>query len=303
MTVPVYEDLMRPMLELIADGEAWATADIRSALAEHFELTKSDLAERIPSGSATRFSKNVDWARHYLKRAGVVYAPDRGMSVLTARGRDLLVSEDSRIDSTVLRRYDEFRSFKDGSDTVSADGPSSSRTDAALTPDEVMSQAYLELRQATVDDLLGLLLKHSPEFFERAVLQLLERLGYGGYEGASQHLGGPRDDGVDGVIWEDRLQLDAVYIQANRWRDTVGRSAVQAFVGSLEGQQAQKGVLITTSTFSKDARDYVKRINKRIVLVAGQELAELMYDNGLGVATENTYEIRRLDTDFFAEDN
>lgn len=309
MAVPSYQELMLPILRLIADGDEWQTSTLREALAEELELSEGDLRERIPSGTATRFAKNVDWSRHYLKRAGVLEAPKRAIARITPRGRELLDEGLASVDVGVLQRYSEFTDFRPldrltDSSAASGTAPSEALTlPDELNPEDAVREHYLRHRRRVTDELLERILEQTDDFFEILVVRLMENLGYAGEDGRAIHLGKKKDGGVDGVVTPDRLGLESVYLQAKKWNtNTIGRPDVQAFSGSLDMFGASKGVFITTSSFTKDAEQYVEKIQKTIILIDGERLVDLMYEVGLGVSTQNTIEIKQLDSDFFNSD-
>jgi len=305
MAIPDFQTLMLPLLRRTADGTEHRLADLRRELALEFRLSEEDVAELLPSGRQTTFDNRVGWARTFLGKAGLMGSPSRGYWQITAAGRALLVENPPRIDMKLLERYEGYRQFRSTKRPSSQPEPSRTRTEGpavGLTPEESVEQILGQLRTAVQEDLLALVKAASPAFFERLVVRLLLKLGYGGALGDGEALGRSGDGGVDGVIREDKLGLDVVYIQAKRWEGTVGRPVVQAFVGSLEGHRARKGVLITTSTFTSDARTYIENIEKRVVLVDGPTLAELMLDAGLGVSPIQSYTIWRVDSDYFAEE-
>ncbi len=309
MAIPDYESLMLPLLEEVRDGGDYRIRDVRERLVGRFDLSEEDLAALLPSGRTPVFNSRVHWAKTYLEKAGAVRAPARGVVQITDRGTTLLNEGHGRIDNAVLTRFPEFVEWKQRSQPSRrrkrevAAGPAALETSGDhRTPEETLEEGYEALREALEDELLAKVHDATPAFFERLVIDFLRRLGYGGASGFGEQLGRARDGGVDGVIWEDKLGLDYIYVQAKRWQGSVGRPDVQAFAGSLEGFRARKGVMITTSTFTDDARDYVERIEKRIVLIDGRQLARMMFDAGLGVATQRSYEVKALDSDYFDED-
>jgi len=307
MAIPDFQTLMLPLLESTADGDEHKLSDLRRELASEFNLSEADLAQLLPSGRQARFDNRVGWARTFLGKAGLMVSSSRGSWRITEAGRALLAEKPPRIDIRLLERYEGYRQFRTtkrpergrqpGSESAPPEIPST-----GLTPEESVEQTLSQLRAAVRDDLLAQVRTVSPAFFERLVVQLLLKLGYGGALGDGEALGRSGDGGVDGVIREDKLGLDVVYVQAKRWEGPVGRPVVQAFVGSLEGHRARKGVLITTSTFTPDAKAYIQNIEKRVVLVDGANLAELMLDAGLGVSPVASYTIWRVDSDYFAEE-
>lgn len=308
MTVPDFQSFMLPLLKFTADREEHKQGDAADALSHHFGITESDRKEMLPSGRQTRFDNRIAWAVVYLRKAGFLESPRRGRFKITERGTEILKSNPARINVKFLMEHGnpEFRDFhrpsRQGGDHAEPNHDESN-TDLR-TPREILEAGYQELRRDLAQELLNRIMNCSPRFFEQLVVDLLVKMGYGGsYKDAGQAVGQSGDGGVDGIIKEDKLGLDAIYIQAKRWDGTVGRPVVQAFAGSLEGHRARKGVLITTSQFSLDAQDYVTRIEKKIVLIDGEELAKLMMDYGIGVAADAIYELKRLDTDYFEEES
>lgn len=295
---------MVPLLKATSDGEARPLRDLRQTLARSFDLTDAEMAERLQNGQPL-FANRIAWAATHLEKAGAVERVRRGVIRITDRGRKLLADHPDRITLKALVEFPEYREFRnmdepritgDGSTT---DDPGTLQT---LTPEERLAESYGALRNALAADLLESVKKSTPAFFEKLVVDLLVAMGYGGsIEDAGRAVGGVGDDGIHGIIKEDKLGLDVVYIQAKRWANPVGRPVVQAFAGSLEGQRARKGVLITTSDFSQDAREYVQRIEKKIVLIDGPQLAQYMIDYSVGVRTERSYVVKRLNSDYFDE--
>ncbi len=277
-------------------------ADLTDQIGDQFQLNDGKRIEPHPSGQP-RLANRVAWARTYMGRAGLLESVSRGSVRITERGRALLAEGPPRIDSRLLGRYPEFVAFRDRS-TPAADSSSADQVAASSeTPDETIERADRQLRAALADELLARVKRASPRFFERLVLDLLVAMGYGGtLQDAAQVVGQSGDGGIDGVIKEDKLGLDMIYIQAERWEGTVGRPVVQGFAGSLDGYRARKGVLITTGTFSKDARDYVDRIEKRLVLIDGPALANMLIEHNVGVAVAAAYQIKRIDSDYFNEE-
>jgi restriction system protein len=305
VTVPDFQSYMTPLLELLSDGQKRKITDISESLARHFELTENDLADLIPSGRKTRHYDRVGWAATYMKQAGLLTSPQRAWYLITERGLQLAQTGE-HINTDILRRFPEFRDFQtrtriDSGDSSTTDGYAGNFTTVTQTPDEVLETAYQQLRNALNLDLLEHLKGSSPKFFEQAVIDLLLAMGYGGSrQDAAQRVGQSGDGGIDGIINEDRLGLDVVYIQAKRWQGTVGSREIRDFVGSLEDKRAAKGVFITTSEFTRDARDYAGRIGKRIVLIDGGELAQLMFDFNVGIVARTTYVVKRIDEDYFS---
>jgi len=299
MAVPDFQTIMRPMLDLLSDGRKHGIHDLKDRLAVTFRLSQEELAETIASGKQGKFANRVAWSGTHLYQAGLVCRPERAHLAITDRGRAMLsiVPQDQRIEVAMLLQYPEYQAFRTRSGgTITAEAVKFE------TPEELFHGSYQQLREALAEQVKERVANCSPAFFERLVVDLLVAMGYGGTRrDAGQVVGGSGDGGIDGIIKEDRLGLDVVYLQAKRWKDNVSRPTVQAFAGSLEMHRARKGVLITTSGFTADARDYASRIEKRIVLIDGQELAELMIDHGIGVTDIQTYTIRRIDSDYFEE--
>lgn len=307
MSIPDFQSFMLPLLRFTADGGEHKQSDAANALACYFTTTDADRKEMLPSGRQTRFDNRVAWAVVYLRKAGFLESPRRGKFRITKRGTEILESNPSRIDVKYLMEYGnpEFQEFHRPSHQAGTHDDSNHEecTTDIRTPREVMDAGYQEMRRDLSQELLNRIKSSPPRFFEQLVVDLLVAMGYGGSRlDAGEAIGQSGDGGIDGIIKEDKLGLDAIYLQAKRWESTVGRPVVQAFAGSLDGYRAKKGVMITTSQFSPEARDYVSRIEKRIVLIDGEELAKLMIDHGIGVATDAVYEIKRLDTDYFEEE-
>lgn len=305
MAVPDFQSLMLPMLKLSSDGEEHSMQETREALASQLGLSQEDLEEKLPSGRQKTFANRVAWAKVYLTQAGVLESPKRGKFYISARGRRILAEEPERIDIKYLERFDEFQEFRQAS--------SKSRPEkmtqmdemevASTTPEETLEQAYQQLRGEVANELLHLVKANTPEFFEKLVVHLLVAMGYGGsVKEAGKATRKTADEGIDGVIKEDRLGLDAIYLQAKRWEGAVGRPDIQKFVGALHGKRAKKGVFITTSRFSKEALDYVGQIDPKVVLIDGADFVQLMIDYGVGVSLAAVYEVKSVDTDFFIED-
>jgi restriction system protein len=301
MTVPDYQTLMLPVLQVAGDGQEHTIGETIEIIASTFGLTDTDRKELLPSGTQFRFDNRVHWARSYLKQAGLLDSTGRGKFRVTERGLEVLRSRPEYINVRFLRQFPEFLEFQ--SRTTKDEEPELTQEEPTHTPEEILEASYQSLRNDLSKELIDRVMSCSPRFFEKLVVDLLVQMGYGGSrKDAGQAIGQSGDGGVDGIIKEDRLGLDIVYIQAKRWEGTVGRPVVQAFAGSLEGFRARKGVLITTSSFTRDARDYVERIEKKIVLIDGEQLAQFMIDYGIGVAEVATYTVKKADLDYFGED-
>ncbi|MBN2574733.1 MAG: restriction endonuclease [Deltaproteobacteria bacterium] len=291
MAIPDFQAIMLPLLKHFGDGQEHSNRETCDMLAGHFHLTEEELSELVPSGGQPLFYNRVAWARSDLKRAGCIQPVKRGVYRITDRGRSLLARGLSALTMRVLQE------LGDGAKTPPVAPPPD-----LLTPEEQLDAAYKTIRQHVAADLLERIKTCPPSFFERLVVQLLLALGYGGsQDDAGKAVGKSGDGGIDGIIKEDRLGLDLIYLQAKRWDATVGRPEIQKFVGALQGQKARKGVFITTSDFSKEARGYASQVGTAIVLIDGETLAELMIDCGLGVTRTTKYEIPRVDSDYFEE--
>jgi restriction system protein len=305
MAVPEFQSFMLPMVQLASDGQPHSLAEARDLLARQFALSEDDLRELLPSGRQSRFSNRVAWAKAHLEHAGVLDSPKRGHFVITDRGRQLLAEGLSRIDMRVLDRFPEFREFRSGART-GGNGADAETTQATETdtPEERLEQAFQSIRAELAKELLDRVKAASPAFFEQLVVELLLKMGYGrSRQDAGRAIGASGDEGIDGLISEDRLGLDTIYIQAKKWQENpVGRPEIQKFVGALHGKRARKGVFITTATFTSEAVDYVSRIDPRVVLIDGKQLAEYMLDYNLGVTVRATFDLKRIDSDFFLEE-
>lgn len=303
--IPDYQTLMRPVLELCQDGAERHMRDVSAALADQFELTPEEREELLPSGRQPVFYNRVGWARTYLKKAGLLASPRRGAIVITDRGKALLDNPPERITAKFLTRYDEFVEFQTTARKQQEPEaePADASHEAQSTPEEALEAAYQQLRDALADELLERVKACSPAFFERLVVELLVAMGYGGSrKEAGRRVGRRGDEGIDGIINEDRLGLDVIYLQAKRWENSVGRPEVQKFVGALQGQRARKGVFITTASFSREAIEYVNHLDSKVILIDGQQLTQHMVDFDVGVSKQASYEVKRLDSDYFAED-
>jgi restriction system protein len=304
--IPTYEAAMPAVLQVLADGVARHRKVVADGVAEYFQLSQEERERQYPTQRGTLLRGRTGWALTYLKQAGLVTTSKRAWYQITDRGREALTVSGATIDRRFLERYAEFREFMDRSrssgTTAAPDVPMGESSTPGLAPDEALEQAYQTLRAEIEQDLLETVKAASPEFFERLVVDLLVRMGYGGNrEDAARAVGRSGDGGIDGVIDEDRLGLDVIYLQAKRWEGGVGRPEIQKFVGALQGQRARKGIFLTTSHFTKDAEDYVTRIDSRIILVDGRRLASLMFDYEVGVTPRSTYTVKSIDGDYFDE--
>ena len=303
MAVPDFQSLMLPLLKLAADGQAHSLGEAREALAVQFKLSQVELDELLPSGTQSKFYNRVAWAKSYLQQAGLLTSPKRGHFQISDRGRSVLKSPPSRIDVKFLDQFPEFVEFKT---PKQATGDSLTQTapapPEAETPEEAFEVAHQRMTLSLASEVLTRVKGGSPEFFERLVVEVLLKMGYGGSRSdAGQAVGKSGDEGIDGIISEDRLGLDIVYLQAKKWDGTVGRPEIQKFVGALHGKRAKKGVFITTGSFSAEAVAYVEHIDPKVVLIDGKRLARLMVDFEVGVTTARIYQVKRVDSDYFEE--
>lgn len=306
MTVPGFQEFMLPTLRVLADGETHPWREAAGSVADRLGLEDADRAEALPNGKLI-FENRVAWALTHLGQAGLISRPMRGYAAITAGGQAVLAEGHHRIDMAFLSRFPSYQEFRSRHrETTDATGVEQPKTgDVAgpsdATPEDLMASAERENRAGVEAELLDRLLSLDPSAFERLVLQVLTGLGYGGRSGAIEHTGRIGDGGIDGIIRQDPLGLERVYMQAKRYApdNPVGRPAIQAFVGALHGQQADRGVFLTTSSYSRDAAEYVRYLHERIVLVDGHRLAALMVLNNVGVQDQQTYTLKRLDEDFF----
>jgi restriction system protein len=306
MAVPDYQTFMLPALRALANVDTLTAAEIAARAADALNVHPVEREQLLPSGKIPIFRSRAGWALTYMKQAGLVATRKRGIYHITDRGRAVLERGLERIDNDILSEFEEFQAYQQRTRVegtakeTAASGPTSAA--AVSSPEESLEAAYETLRETLISQLIETLKSVSPARFETIVIDVLQAMGYGGGRaGATRAVGRSGDGGIDGMIEEDRLGLDTVYVQAKRWENTVGRPTVQAFAGALQGQRANKGVMITTSDFSADARRYVETLSTRIVLIDGQRLAEMMIDHGVGVSAEAVYTVKRLDSDYFDE--
>jgi restriction system protein len=299
MAIPDFQSLMLPLLCHLQDGRERTNQETLEALAQEFGLTEQEREELLPSGRQPVFTNRVAWAKVHLKAARLIESPRRGVYKIAARGLEILKQKPERVDLRLLRTFPEYQEWRTPRPDEEED---IEKGEDALTPEEHLEYGYQKLREDLASDLLRRVREASPAFFERLVVDLLVAMGYGGSRrDAAQTLGRSGDGGIDGVIKEDPLGLDVIYLQAKRWDGTIGRPEVQKFAGALQGQRARKGVFITTSDFSKEAEEYAASIDSRIVLINGRRLAGLMIDHAVGVTQAGSYDIRRIDSDYFEE--
>ncbi|MFM6059430.1 MAG: restriction endonuclease [Microcystis aeruginosa] len=307
MSIPDFQSIMLPLLKILADGKVYKYREIFEALVREFQVTEAERKEMLPSGQQEIFANRVGWAKTYLKKAGLIDSPQRATFVISEKGKEILSQNLDHIDTKFLRQFPEFKEFtrvNKQNETITLES-NLSTSDQEQNPEELLENSYQEIRQALATDLLSILRKLSPDAFEKLVVELLVKMGYGGsIRDAGKAVGKSGDQGIDGIIKEDRLGLDIIYIQAKRWADNnaVGRPEIQKFVGALAGQGAKKGIFITTSYFTQEALEYAPRNEIKIVLIDGEELGQLMIDYNLGVSTKEIYEIKRIDHDYFGDE-
>lgn len=300
MVVPNYQKIMLPLLKLAGDGKNHVMRDAFEQLADVFGLDDSDRRELLPSGRQTVWQNRAGWARTYLKKAGLVEYKKMGTFTITQLGMDVLSKNPSDINNEFLMQFPGFVEFKTKTNKESE--PESEDHDEN-TQEEIFENSYQNLRDNVAQELLESIKSCSSEFFERLVIDLLLNIGYGGSRrDAGEAIGRSGDGGIDGIIKEDKLGLDTIYIQAKRWENIVSRPEIQKFAGALQGQQAKKGVFITTSNFSNGAIEYADIIDSKVVLIDGERLAQLMIDYDIGVSKIKSYELKKIDTDYFTEE-
>lgn len=298
--IPDYQTIMLPLLNQLADQQEHSLQDTIEHISNQFNVTSEERRKLLPSGQQTIIHNRVGWSRTYMKKAGLIESTRRGYFRITQRGLEVLNRNLNRIDVNMLEEFPEFREFRSLKKPRTI--PRVKGAESTLTPQELLADAVETLRNELADELLEQLKTSSPTLFENIVVDLLVKMGYGGsWEDAAKAIGRSGDEGIDGIINEDRLGLDVIYIQAKRWNGTVGRPEVQKFAGALMGQKARKGVFITTSNFTNDAIDYASKVETKIVLIDGNTLVNSMIDYGIGVSTIASYEIKKVDLDYFTE--
>ena len=308
--IPTYEECMLPTLQALADGKPHSAKELRQYIINHFSLTEEEQQMMMPNKRVRRLNSKSGWAITYMKVAGLIQAIQRGVYTITPAGKKLLASNLEAVNTKMLlERYPIFRSWynrsigKDDTNEVIQNNPSEN---VEITPEEKIEVAYQQMRSALVEDLLEQIAQQTPEFFERLVIRLLVAMGYGGSEEEISEMvvGKPGDGGIDGVIKQDKLGLDRIYIQAKRWKNNaVGSSEVRDFVGALSIKNATKGIFITSSRFPQNIHQDIQQIHdKKVALIDGALLCQYMLDYNIGVSVQNVYEIKRIDSDFFSEE-
>jgi len=300
MAIPDFETIMLPLLKFLSDGKEHQKKEAVYALAKHFKLTEEELKQLQPSGRNLLFDNRVAWSRKYMYEAGLIGSPLRGYWQITNKGIDVIKANPNKIDVEFLDQFPGFKEYRTGAKDRDEQVVSSVETNLQRTPEELLESGYQEIKQSLVQDILEQVKQCSPNFFEKIVVELLLKMGYGGSRrDAAEAIGKSGDEGIDGIIKEDRLGLDCIYVQAKRWEGQVGRPEIQKFAGALQGKRAKKGIFITSSFFTQEAKDFVKNIDNKIILIDGKFLAELMIEHDIGVSPEASYEIKRLDSDYF----
>lgn len=303
MPIPDYQTVMLPLLRFLHDGKEHNIGEVVDSLAEEFNLSVEERQQLLASGQQTVIRNRAGWARTYLKKAGLIASTRRGFFRITDRGKSVLASKPKRIDVKFLEQFPEFVAFRELRHERPDDLAVPTTVHAEATPEEALDAAYGRIRLDLEAELLDQVKNTSSSFFERLVVELLVRMGYGGtLRDAGQAVGKSGDGGIDGIIKEDRLGLDVIYVQAKRWDSTVGRPEIQKFAGALQGHRARKGVFITTSSFSAEALEFTSRIDSKIVLIDGAALAKHMIDHNVGVSVSRAYEVKKIDSDYFSEE-
>lgn len=304
MPIPDYQSIMLPLLTFTADNNEHGLREAIEQLAIQFRLTKEEREELLPSGTSTIFDNRVAWAKTHILKAGLLESPRRAIFKITDKGRQALMQNPSAINVNFLKQYPEYVEFiKPSKNSNEQIAVTQQIEQSQATPEEILESAYLNIRRNLAQELLIKIKASPPRFFEKLVVELLVKMGYGGsIKDAGRATQLTNDGGIDGIIKEDKLGLDVIYIQAKRWDNTaVGRPDIQSFVGALDGQRANKGIFITTSRFADTSLQYVKTISKKVILIDGEELANYMIDYGLGVSTFTTYELKKIDSDYFGD--
>ncbi|MEB3192162.1 MAG: restriction endonuclease [Snowella sp.] len=305
MPIPDFQSIMLPFLKFASDEKQHSLQECMEYLCNYFDLTEDEQKELLPSGKQTIFSNRVGWSRTHLKKAGLLEYPSRAIFKITSRGLDLLKTKPDKITIALLKQYPEFLEFIGGTNTLSIKSDNIIETveNNGQTPEEALEYSYQKIRENLASEIIDKIKSCSPTFFERLVVELLVKMGYGGsIKEAGKAVGKTGDEGIDGIIKEDRLGLDTIYIQAKRWENVVGRPEIQKFVGALAGQGAKKGIFITTSRFSEQAKSYSPKNDIKLVMIDGEELAQYMIDFDLGVSTVSEYKVKKMDSDYFEND-
>jgi restriction system protein len=302
MPIPDYQQFLLPLLKFAEDNQVHSMHEAYQIIPDQFGLSQAERSDMLPSGKQFVVNNRIGWARTYLKKAGLIKQPKRGFFQLTERGIEVLKSNPKTIDNNFLMKYPEFQEFRTINNNQDTIANTVDDTFDEKNPEELLEYAYEEITNALAQELLDTIKSSSPSFFEKVVVDLLLKMGYGGSrKDAGQSIGKSGDEGIDGIIKEDRLGLDVIYVQAKRWETVIGRPEIQKFAGALQGQRARKGIFITTSGFTKDALEYVSQIDSKIILIDGETLTKLMIEHLVGVSPISIYEIKKVDSDYFEE--
>ena len=304
--IPDYQTIMLPLLKLTSDDKVHKFRDVIETLAEHFKLSEEEKKELLPSGNQAIFDNRVGWARFYLTKAGLLKSEKRGTHQITEAGLKFIKTNPKELRTKDLDNFSAFVEFKNAIDRKNSSDKEESKLEdieeSNETPEESLEYAYLKLKNDLARELLDTLKNCSPAFFEKIVVDMLTKIGYGGSrKDAGKALGRTGDGGIDGIIKEDKLGLDTIYIQAKRWENTVPVREIRDFAGALLSKKARKGIFITTSNFPKSAYEFVESIEHKIILIDGEKLTEFMFEYNVGVSTQSTYEVKRIDSDYFEE--
>ena len=296
MAVPRYFELIKPLLTAVGDGRAHPLKELKRVVAKSFSLTEEDMAEMLPSGRQTVYANRLGWAGTYLVKAGLLERPARATFMITPEGKSVLEEDPPVIDPDYLDRYESFRQFRGSSASESV--PVETEQQATETPDDTFEEAFKQITDNLADEVLSEVIKLSPVAFEQMVIDLLHKMGYGAFENSGRTTPVTNDEGIDGIIMEDKLGFDLIYIQAKKWdpEKTIGRQLIQSFVGAISGKGG-KGLFVTTARYTKTAIEYA--YNQHIILIDGPKLARLMIEHDFGVSVQKTFEIKALDTDLF----
>jgi len=302
MAIPGYQEFMFPILKFLFDGNIHYKKDIITKMVSEFKLSQEQLEEKLPSQQEPTYINRISWAITYLKKAGLLHSPSRAHFSITDEGKNVVKKNITNLNAKYLKKYESFLEFQKISHKQEGNKIIDENEKEAQTPSEKMISYYEIIKKSICDDLLNKVIEQTPDFFEHLVVDLIVAMGYGGnIEDAGRATKKTNDEGIDGLVKEDKLGLDIIYIQAKRWKkgNVVGRPEIQKFVGALAGQGARKGIFITTSNFTKEAMEYKPKNDTSIILIDGQKLVELMYEYNIGVSTEKCFEIKRLDSDYF----
>ncbi|MFP3042117.1 restriction endonuclease [Treponema primitia] len=303
MYIPDFQSIMLPLLEIASDKKNHEFRDVIEILTKRFKLTDEQKQELLPSGKQPIFENRTGWAKTHLKKAGLLNYPKRGCIEITERGISVLEEKPEKIDMKFLKRFDEYNEFLNLTNQNKTEDETIHDIENH-TPEELIETAFQNIKRTLADEILEKIRNVTPTFFERLVVDLLVKMGYGGsIKDAGKAIGKTNDEGIDGTIKEDKLGLDIIYIQAKRWKEgnVVGRPEIQKFVGALAGQGAKKGIFITASSFSKEALEYAPKNETKIIMIDGIQLAELMIEYNVGVSNQQIYEIKKMDSDYFGE--